>query len=68
MFGRNVGTVDRIIRIVIGIALIAIVFVGPRSAWGWIGVIPLATAFIGWCPIYRLVGLRTCKSDSCKIR
>lgn len=68
MLGRNVGTVDRVIRIVIGIALIAIVFAGPRSAWGWIGVIPLATAFIGWCPLYRIVGLRTCKSENCNVR
>lgn len=67
MSGKNVGTVDRVIRVVIGIVLIGLVFVGPRTPWGWIGLVPLATAFISWCPIYRLLGLRTCKNSSCKI-
>lgn len=57
---RNVGTLDRIARVLIGAALIAIVFVGPETPWGWIGVVPLATAFVGFCPAYRLIGLRTC--------
>jgi len=55
----NIGTLDRILRIVVGLGLIAIVFVGPQTPWGWLGVIPLATAFIGFCPAYRLLGLRT---------
>ena len=55
----NVGTVDRILRVIVGIVLISLVFVGPKTAWGWIGVIPLATAFIGFCPAYRLLGIRT---------
>lgn len=57
---KNLGTLDRVLRIVVGLVLIALVFVGPQTPWGWIGVIPLATALIGWCPLYRLVGLRTC--------
>jgi hypothetical protein len=57
---KNVGGIDRILRIVVGLGLIAIVFVGPQTPWGWIGVIPLATALIGFCPAYRLVGLSTC--------
>jgi len=57
---KNVGGIDRIARIVVGVILIALVFVGPKSAWGWIGVIPLATALIGWCPAYTLFGIRTC--------
>lgn len=67
MAGKNVGTADRIIRVIIGVMLIALVFVGPRTSWGWIGVIPLATAFVSWCPLYRLFGWRTCKDPSCKI-
>jgi len=59
----NVGTLDRVIRIVAGVVLIALVFVGPQTPWGWIGVIPLATALIGWCPAYALLGLST-KSGS----
>ena len=57
----NMGSVDRGIRIVVGLVLIALVFVGPQTPWGWIGVIPLATALIGWCPAYSLIGVKTCK-------
>lgn len=60
--GKNIGTVDRIVRIVAGLALIALVFVGPKTPWGWIGVVPLVTALIGWCPAYTLFGIKTCKS------
>ncbi len=58
---KNVGTIDRVARLIVGFALIAIVFVGPQTPWGWIGVIPVATALVGFCPAYRLLGLRTCK-------
>ena len=57
----NVGTIDRILRVVVGLVLISLVFVGPQTPWGWIGVIPIATAAIGFCPAYRLFGIRTCK-------
>lgn len=59
---KNVGSIDRIARIVLGLALIALVFVGPQTPWGWIGLVPLATALIGWCPAYRLLGIRTCST------
>jgi hypothetical protein len=59
---NNVGTVDRILRIVVGLALIAIVFVGPQTPWGWLGLVPLITALIGWCPAYRMIGLNTCSA------
>ncbi|MBT3071883.1 DUF2892 domain-containing protein [Rhodomicrobium sp. Az07] len=55
----NVGGLDRILRIVVGLGLIALVFVGPQTPWGWLGVIPLASALIGFCPAYRLLGIRT---------
>ncbi|MBU0555130.1 MAG: DUF2892 domain-containing protein [Alphaproteobacteria bacterium] len=55
----NIGRTDRIIRILIGLALIALVFVGPRTPWGWIGLVPLLTAFISFCPLYALLGIRT---------
>jgi len=60
---RNVGTIDRGVRAVVGIALIAMVFVGPQTPWGWLGVIPLATAIIGWCPPYSLLGFNTRAKD-----
>ena len=56
----NVGGIDRILRAIIGIMLIALVFVGPQTPWGWIGVVPLLTAIIGWCPPYALLGINTC--------
>ena len=57
----NVGTIDRALRIVVGLALISLVFVGPQTPWGWIGAIPVLTAVVGFCPAYRLFGIRTCK-------
>lgn len=62
----NVGTVDRVLRVIAGLALISLVFVGPQTPWGWIGLVPLLTAFVGYCPAYTLLGLSTCplqKSD-----
>lgn len=59
LFPRNVGTADRVARIVVGVALLALALTG-RSAWGWLGVIPLATALVGSCPLYTLFGVRTC--------
>ena len=56
---QNVGTVDRIVRIVAGLALLALAIFGGQW-WGWIGVVPLVTAFAGFCPAYQLVGLSTC--------
>lgn len=60
----NVGTVDRIIRIVVGLALIAwalgYIPGWGSSAWGWIGVVPLLTGLVGWCPPYSLLGINTC--------
>jgi hypothetical protein len=49
---QNMSSLDRGIRAVVGLVLIALVFVGPQTMWGWIGIIPLATALIGWCPAY----------------
>ncbi|WP_407696996.1 YgaP family membrane protein [Skermanella mucosa] len=57
---KNMGMIDRALRIVAGLVLISLVFVGPQSPWGWIGVVPLLTAFIGFCPAYTLLGIRTC--------
>ncbi len=57
----NVGTIDKVIRIIIGSVLISLVFVGPQTPWGWIGVIPIVTALISFCPLYTLLGIKTCK-------
>lgn len=58
----NMGSADRIVRIVVGVVLIALVFVGPQIVWGWIGIVPIFTALIGFCPAYSLLGIKTCKS------
>ena len=60
---KNVGTVDRVLRIVVGLALISIVFIGPQTPWGWIGVVPLGTALLGYCPLYSLLGIKTCPAQ-----
>jgi len=60
MFKLNVGGIDRVLRIVLGLALIAIVFVGPQTPWGWIGVVPLLTGLMRTCPLYTLIGVNTC--------
>ncbi len=57
----NEGSIDRIIRVIAGFVLIALVFVGPQTPWGWIGVVPLITGLVGWCPAYTLFGLSTCR-------
>ncbi len=56
----NVGSIDRILRIVLGLALIALTLTGTIGVWGWIGVVPLVTAAAGFCPLYAVLGLRTC--------
>ncbi len=55
----NEGGLDRAIRIVLGLVGISLVFYGPRSAWGWIGLLPLVTGLVGSCPLYTVLGLRT---------
>ncbi len=58
----NVGGIDKVVRIVAGLILISLVFVGPQTPWGWIGLLPLATGLIGWCPAYSVFGISTCPS------
>mgnify|MGYP002715667300 CR=1 FL=1 len=57
---KNMGMIDRALRVVAGLLLISLVFVGSQTPWGWIGLVPLLTAFIGFCPAYTLLGIRTC--------
>jgi hypothetical protein len=57
------GSLNRFVRsprILVGIALVAIVFVGPQTPWSWIGVIPLVTGLVCFCPLYRILGISTC--------
>lgn len=57
----NVGGIDRVLRIIVGLVLISLVFIGPQTPWGWVGIVPLATGLLGWCPAYLPFGIKTCK-------
>lgn len=58
---RNEGTIDRALRIIVGIVLLYLAFTGQFTPWTWIGVVPLLTGLVGFCPLYRLLGINTCK-------
>ncbi len=58
MFKPNVGSADRIMRVILGVVLLAMVFVGPQTPFGWIGLVPLLTGLFGTCPLYSIMGLR----------
>ena len=60
----NEGTIDRAVRVALGLALLSLTIVGPHSLWGLIGLVPLATGTIGFCPLYRLIGLKTCRTPA----
>jgi len=60
----NVGGIDKIIRIIIGLALISLVFIGPQTPWGWIGLIPLLTVAFSFCPLYAIIGFKTCSVEN----
>jgi len=56
----NEGLTDRLIRIAVGLVVLSLAFVGPQTPWGYLGLIPLVTGIVGFCPIYRLAGINTC--------
>jgi hypothetical protein len=58
---NNEHVLERMVRVVIGLALITMAFVGPQTPWGWVGLVPLATGILGSCPLYTLFGISTCK-------
>jgi multidrug efflux pump subunit AcrB len=64
---KNVGGVDKILRVAVGLAIIIIGFL-YKSWWGLIGLLPLAIALIGWCPLYSIIGVCTIKGCSCKVK
>jgi hypothetical protein len=58
----NVGSLDRTLRILVGLGLISLVFFGPHTPWGWIGLVPLASGLFRFCPAYTLLGIKTCRT------
>jgi len=61
---KNEGIIDRVARVIVGLALLSIVFVGPQTLWGLIGIVPLVTGLVGTCPVYSILGIRTCAIKS----
>lgn len=59
----NAGGIDRGVRVVAGLALIGLTLTGTIGVWGWIGVVPLLTGIIGFCPVYTLLGMNTCSTE-----
>ena len=59
---KNMNGIERIIRVIAGLGILSLVFIGPGTKWGYLGLIPLATGLIGWCAPYQLFGISTCKS------
>lgn len=56
----NEGTIDRVLRVVVGLGILSLAFVGPQTPWGYVGLVPLATGLIGFCPLYAMLGISTC--------
>jgi hypothetical protein len=62
-FARNEHTVERVARVILGLGLLSLVFVGPRTYWGLVGLLPLVTGMMGTCPLYSVLGFSTCPRD-----
>jgi hypothetical protein len=58
----NIGKVERIVRIVVGVAILSLAFVGPRASWVYLGIMPILSGVIGWCPPYALLGISTVRT------
>jgi len=60
MFGKNIGGMERLVRVVAGAGIMSLAFIGPATPWAFLGAIPLVTGLTGWCPPYALLGFSTC--------
>lgn len=61
---KNIGNIERIVRIAAGLVLMALAASSTLGVWAWLGVVPLATGILGWCPPYSLLGINTCKNKN----
>ena len=59
-FPTNEHLVERVLRVALGLGLLSLAFLGPKTPWGFLGLVPLATGFLGSCPLYTLLGFSTC--------
>lgn len=60
----NEGTIDRILRVVAGLAILSLAFVGPQTPWAYLGLVPLVTGLVGICPLYAILGVNTCPAKA----
>ena len=66
MLKTNVGGIDRVLRIVVGLVLLGLTLMGTIGPWGWIGLVPLATGLFSSCPLYSIIGVNTCPMKAAK--
>lgn len=59
---KNIGNTERVVRVAIGLAILSLAFVGPRSPWAYLGIFPLLTGALGWCLPYAILGISTCRT------
>jgi DUF2892 family protein len=64
IFALNEGTIDRTLRVLLGVALLSLTFLGPKTLWGLLGLVPFVTGLAGTCPLYSIVGIRTCPTPT----
>ena len=62
LLAKNEGTIDRVLRVVLGVSLLSLTVVGPQTMWGLLGLVPLLTGLVGTCPLYTLLGVGTCRT------
>lgn len=65
VFPRNEHLADRVLRVMLGVVLLALTVVGPKTPWGLLGIVPLTTGLMGSCPLYTMLGLQTCRRATC---
>ncbi len=60
---KNIGNTERVVRVVFGLGVLSLAFVGPGSPWAYLGILPLLTGAVGWCPPDAIFGISTCRAD-----
>lgn len=63
---RNEHIIERVIRVVLGVAILSLAYFGPQTPWAFLGVIPLITGLLGFCPLYKVIGFSTCSGENCE--
>lgn len=64
LFSTNIGSAERVFRAILGVAILSLSVVGPRTPWAYLGLLPLLTALLGWCPLYRVFGISTLRKEA----